>query len=490
MTEVDQEKLGELLSAYLDGELDDQQLQWVERLLKENDSARCLYNELQQTSQLVATLPRQKIPTSIAEEFQLHQERDELLGEPITLQTDTGQRRTPFKAILSIAAAITVIVIGGFWMTRENEQVPRGPGGDVLAFAESDESNPNPIQSFEFKRGSRISSKTRSNSHPTIQSLSGEKTAGAETFQNKDLSTKLKLGTNVQAIQTHAFAGETLRLKLKVYDASDRDKLAARLVKHFSKRSIQDLSQSPGHSSMNSRSGSFYYQGKSGVNFTNKNQSQIIVRVPLEEMNNLLDELSRETDMDDRIAIAAGPLTFQGLSRARSLLQRHESARPSPGEVPSDKDLRRNKLSARRRRNSTHSSKNKSDHNIKKSIVDESFYDDMSDVFGLDRTSVEKMLQESKRKEEYTTFTTQVAPQYDADTNQTGVNSPMKIESPTSKSNVSRLRKIPIEPQPLITFVIELNMDQPSINAPAKSRRPSPVHTKDKSKTPSKSNAQ
>lgn len=488
MTEIDQEQLGELLSAYLDGELDDQQLQEVEQLLKEDDSARQLYNELQQTSQLVATLPRQQAPASIIEEFQLQQERDELLGDPITLQIDSGQRRTPFKAILSIAVAITVIVTGGLWMTREHGDSQPGPGGDVLAFAESDESKPEALRSFEFDHDLRNASESRSNSHPTIQSLSGAKTAGAETFQNKDLTAKLESGTNVQAIQTHAFSVETLRLKIKTRSVIDCDNLAVRLLTHLSKHKVHNLANAPVQLSMNSQSPGFFFRGKSGVNYSNKNQSQIIVRVGIEEMNDLLDELSHEKDMDDRISLTAGPLTFRGIHQARSSLQRHESARLSSGTSHDVNNLRRSKSRSSRRKNRTPASRGKSNSQQKKSSIDEGFYDDLSVILGLDRTTVEKMLNESTSENEISADVTDLAMQNDD--HQTGVNTPMEVETFATKPNPTPQQNLQNEPPRFITFVVELSIDQPASKRSAKTRSVSPKKTNAKSKSHSKPSAQ
>ena len=140
MTMMDQEKLGELLSAYLDGELDEQQIQWVECLVQENVTARSLLNDLQQTAQLVSALPRQSAPASIADDLQLHRERDELLGEPGPYDPIVQKSRISFKPLLSIAAMIIVVVSATLWMARDHTPFPQRPGGDVLALTESEES--------------------------------------------------------------------------------------------------------------------------------------------------------------------------------------------------------------------------------------------------------------------------------------------------------------------------------------------------------------
>ena len=105
MSRMDQEQLGELLSAYLDGELDVREAEAVERILKEDASARHLMENLRQTVSVVSSLPRHSAPSGIAEDLQLTVERSELLGGPRESATTKG-RRPPLAALGSLAAAV------------------------------------------------------------------------------------------------------------------------------------------------------------------------------------------------------------------------------------------------------------------------------------------------------------------------------------------------------------------------------------------------
>ena len=62
MSDIDREQLGEWLSAYLDGELSEEQTTVVERLLREDASARQSLDALRRASELVPSLPRHAAP--------------------------------------------------------------------------------------------------------------------------------------------------------------------------------------------------------------------------------------------------------------------------------------------------------------------------------------------------------------------------------------------------------------------------------------------
>lgn len=129
---------------------------------------------------------------------------------------------------------------------------------------------------------------------------------------------------------------------------------------------------------------------------------------------------------------------------------------------------------------------NPSENQKKKAIADEGLYDDLFVVLGLDRTTVDKMLNESKLEVEDTTTTTNETMDYQGGSSQTGVNKPMKIESQASRSKITPSKKSPNQPQQYITFVVELNIDQPTAQPAAKKTRAN-SHNKPKPKSKSQS---
>ena len=112
MSKPDRDQLGERLSAYIDGELDAEQTQRIERVLRRDERARRMLEELRRTVDLVSSLPRHVAPDSIAEDVQFHTERSELLGGSRRPLAPTGMRRSPVLAVLSMAAVLALVAIG------------------------------------------------------------------------------------------------------------------------------------------------------------------------------------------------------------------------------------------------------------------------------------------------------------------------------------------------------------------------------------------
>ena len=119
MANVDPEQFAELISAYLDGELNASETELVERALRDDPAARQLMEELRRTVELVSDLPRHAAPPSILEDVCAQVERAELLGDFDTPIATPGGRRTPVVAWLSMAAAVAIVAFGTVWYARE-----------------------------------------------------------------------------------------------------------------------------------------------------------------------------------------------------------------------------------------------------------------------------------------------------------------------------------------------------------------------------------
>ena len=127
MGELDNDNIGELLSAYADGELDEREREFVERRLAMDEAARRLLEDIRRTAGLVGSLPRHAAPASIADDVRSQLERSELLGEGSTPRVSAGGGgiRRFTATIVSMAAVVGLTVLGGWWLTR----YPTGPGG-------------------------------------------------------------------------------------------------------------------------------------------------------------------------------------------------------------------------------------------------------------------------------------------------------------------------------------------------------------------------
>ncbi len=116
MSTVNPDQLEELLSAYLDGELDPSQTKHVERLLRESAGAQRALDELRMTSESVRALPRHAAPASILEEVRSHLERAVLLdSDSMNRPGRVAVRGRWFVRGLSMAAALAIVATGAWW---------------------------------------------------------------------------------------------------------------------------------------------------------------------------------------------------------------------------------------------------------------------------------------------------------------------------------------------------------------------------------------
>ncbi|MHC4092357.1 MAG: hypothetical protein ACYSVY_19150 [Planctomycetota bacterium] len=116
MASIDRDKLGEYLSAYLDGELGEPERAALERLLARDRQARTQLEELRQTVELVRGLPRRAAPASLLDDLTAVAERGQLLGEPSEEPPPHAARWRSARPLLSMAAAVVITVGGGLYV--------------------------------------------------------------------------------------------------------------------------------------------------------------------------------------------------------------------------------------------------------------------------------------------------------------------------------------------------------------------------------------
>src|SRR3990172_3507684 len=127
MARIDREQLGELLSGYIDGELDAREREIIERVLREDESARQLLLDLQRTAQAVASLPRHAAPASILFDTQANLERSALLNDFPEPRAHQTRGRSSWAARLAMAAMLGLVLVTGWWFTTG--QTRRGSKG-------------------------------------------------------------------------------------------------------------------------------------------------------------------------------------------------------------------------------------------------------------------------------------------------------------------------------------------------------------------------
>jgi len=338
MSNIDQEQLGEWLSAYLDGELNPEQRELVEGRLREDESARRLLDELRRTVNLVSSLPRHCAPGSIAEDVQLHVERSELLGEPEEPSVRSGGRRRPVLAVLSMAAALGLFAVGLRIIVTNRATEPQ-MGESIVALAPDQGKGRHIAELAEEEVASQPKGGPRREARPTKavamrdtsaeSALTSDQPAPPADRSEKemslvataDFSRKIRAGLGTESVSTHAFANETVRLRVVARDDADRDTVTDKVVAYLAERRAADLAVAMTEGSdRTALASSFYYRGDPGINYVEPSEQQVLVRASRRELEGMMDELERYLPATDSVALVAGPLSIHGLGRARTAL--------------------------------------------------------------------------------------------------------------------------------------------------------------------------
>lgn len=107
----------DLLSAYLDGELDERERRAVEARLERDPAARALLGELRGASAALRALPRASAPPGIAEGVRARMERDSLLSDAPAapggpwLRVHRGLLRFSYAAVLLVTAGVAYLTL-------------------------------------------------------------------------------------------------------------------------------------------------------------------------------------------------------------------------------------------------------------------------------------------------------------------------------------------------------------------------------------------
>ena len=117
MKPSDRDKLGEQLSAYLDGELTADERAEVDALIERDPDARAMLADLEASIAAVQSLPRGQAPRSILDDLTARIERNEVLGPAEDHDTLGRHRRRPMRSLLAMAAVVVFAVGGGLWVS-------------------------------------------------------------------------------------------------------------------------------------------------------------------------------------------------------------------------------------------------------------------------------------------------------------------------------------------------------------------------------------
>lgn len=319
MADMKPQQLGEALSAYLDGELDEIETANVEQLLRDDRSVRDQLAVLQRTVKLARSLPRHGAPDSLAEDIQARFERSDLIGgfgEPIA---PDEPRRTPLLAILS-TAAVLAFVAGGIWFMAMDAPSDAPSVRLADAGSMSKEALPDVGQSEKGRfADSRMKGRKRE--------LRAKKAAVPEAenvfLASATLEQKLSTGIGIASIRSHSFDNEPVRLRLDSNDTRNGSSVTSRLMSRLKKMGVVDVaSVSRMQGADAGKIGSLFYRGSSHQNFSEGGGTQILVRATPSQLNELLGEVSRSGRAASFVKLTSGPLVVQGLVDVRGALTR------------------------------------------------------------------------------------------------------------------------------------------------------------------------
>jgi len=132
MTPENAEQL-EQLTAYLDGELAPDDRAEIERLLDSDAEARRLLDELRETSELVAGLPRGRAPEDLARQVSARLERQALLGDAPVMAAPVRVGWSWANRLALVAAVVLVCTVAWMgWPQFEDQPTP------VMTFVNKD----------------------------------------------------------------------------------------------------------------------------------------------------------------------------------------------------------------------------------------------------------------------------------------------------------------------------------------------------------------
>lgn len=325
MLNIDPEQLGELLSGYLDGELGGRDTQIVETWLRDNAEVRKQFEALRRTVTSVQALPRHAPPPELADDLLAQLERHDLLDDVESVNPVKPVRAFPWVSALAAVAVVGVVALVGFqqfgsWGTDA------APGSARVA----DAGHGVPTEASATHESALLQSESPG-------------------LDPKPLQTQLEAGTTTDAVRNHAFAAETVRLSVSLPKSGSAADAMNRIVAHLADAKILNVSKVR-RRPLTLSSGAFFLPGVRGVNFEDAQAQQVLVRLPSEALDELLDLVERESPTTASVKLLAGSLQFDGLDNARHTLALQDSRLA----MSSESDARSRRSARRRERRTNH----------------------------------------------------------------------------------------------------------------------------------------
>lgn len=308
MRGIDQEKLGLLLSAHRDGELSEREAALVAKILRQDESARRLLKELDQTAKSVAELPRHPAPPALADEIRANLERRELLEGSEGFPANAPRRGLWWGGgALAMAACLALLFLPLFWWSRTETRSP----------------------------GSAAESTTASKTLLTESAKLADASSRLADLEGPNLEERLQSGAPARELLDHRFAREPVQLKVVLGGKAEQESVLQRVESQLASLSVPDLRMQSSAVTDASRKSvgpdvRFYLPGQPSVNFADEKSVQLLVRVPENELEPVLSTLGQAAPRSDQVAFRMNSKVSSGLASARDALVsrsgKHDSA--------------------------------------------------------------------------------------------------------------------------------------------------------------------
>lgn len=316
---MERERMEELLSAYLDDELQDTERAQAERLLKENATARKLLEELRLTSAIVSSLPRHTAPESIAEDVQQQIERRALLDHvPQHRVTHTSGRRT-LQIFGAIAAMFVIMMTSGWYLVAHSSrefsrkllaenQTKMQEAKDSLAAnkPKTGATKPSPVSATTAK----VDLKKSQSLGDKVATKTGELVAMApsETFESK-----LRNQMAPELLQQHSYAQEPVQLQVVVENERQRDALLAKLTTQLGQQQFTRVSDAAARKEQSIPTNQAVYEpGTPGVNYQNTLNRQVLVRARASDVGKVLGDVEAAQPPNAQMMLNVAGNTLEG----------------------------------------------------------------------------------------------------------------------------------------------------------------------------------
>lgn len=361
---MDQERLGELLSAYLDGQLEPAQTESVERLVAKDPQAQRLLKELRLTTECVSKLPRHGAPNSVLEDIQLRLERAELLDGPQTTSGGAHSRRSGLWQWMSIAAVVGIAVMGGTWAIFGGRGSPGGVGEGIVVQAPRREKSTAPDEFTPAVSEDRLEENALGTARTQATRPTAGRKGGANVEAALDTSSKTKLESEaILALRDRAKepaavatssghpptsvsyrtmdganlkegqAGARLHLKLTAADEAGRQRVLAGLTSTLraylvEPKDVGGYESGAGESATPARTRRIPVGGSA----EDSAAPTMLVRIPAAHVDAVVAALGTQFD-DEYVTFSAGAEVFEGWKRTRGALDRISASADNRGSA-------------------------------------------------------------------------------------------------------------------------------------------------------------